>query len=52
VKKEGMGWKRYEADKLGNLHKCNKCGDTFLNKDGLTKPLAAKHKPGRKSNKD
>lgn len=49
VKKEGMGWKRYEADKMGNLHKCDKCGDTFLNKDGLAKHLAAKHKPGRKS---
>jgi hypothetical protein len=48
-KKEKMGWKRYEAKQSGNLHMCQKCGESFLNKDGLTKHMLAKHKPGRKS---
>jgi hypothetical protein len=32
---EKMGWKRYEAGKVGKLHKCTQCVQTFLNVDGL-----------------
>jgi hypothetical protein len=48
AKTEKMGWKRYEAKKLGNLHTCDKCNETFLNKEGLAKHVISKHKPGRK----
>jgi hypothetical protein len=40
---EKMGWKRYEANLRGNLHKCEQCSNTYLSLNGLKKHISQKH---------